>query len=113
MIEAFGLICTCLCSPEDQWSLSTKYAHLQSVISEIIDETTLYINTPWAHLLSWDDHSVITLAPLHKYVNAPNNFRVPTSSVSLFIDCTIHNVSRRHLSRTGLYWLQKVLQDEF
>ena len=51
-IEAMGLVCAQLHSPEDQWSLSTKYVCPQSVISKITIETTSYINTCWAHLLS-------------------------------------------------------------
>src|SRR5882724_4331612 len=89
-IEAMGLICARLHSPEDQWSLSTKYARPQSAISEITNETASYINTRWAHLLFWDDHSVVSPEALHKYADALTDFRAPTSSVSLFIDCTIH-----------------------
>jgi len=88
-IKVIGLICTPLCTPEDQQGLSTKYMCLLSMILEITNETASYINTCWAHLLSWDNHGIISPAALHKYANALNNFRAPTSLVSLFIDCTI------------------------
>src|SRR5882724_9482515 len=91
-IEAMGLICAKLHSPEDQWSLSTKYVCPQSVISEIMNETASYINTHWAHLLFWDNHGIVSPEALHKYADALTNFGAPTSSVSLFIDCTIHQM---------------------
>src|SRR5882672_9994464 len=59
-IEAMGLICAQLHSLEYQWSLLTKYMHPQSAISEIMNETTSYINTCWAHLLSWDGHGIVS-----------------------------------------------------
>ena len=89
-IEAMGLICIHLCSPEEQWSLSTKYVCPQSVTSQSTNNTTSYFNTHWAHLLSWDNHSIVSPAALCKYVDMLNNFGAPPSLVSLFIDCTIH-----------------------
>ena len=69
-LEALGLLCAWLRSPEDQWSLSTKYRCPQSAISEITNETADYINTRWEHLLHWDDTGVLSPANLQKYANA-------------------------------------------
>ena len=55
-----------------------------------MNKTTSYICTHWAHFLSWDNHGVISLEAFHKYADVLNDFGTPTSSVSLFINCTIH-----------------------
>ena len=102
-IEVMDLICTQLHSPEDQWSLSTKYMCPQSVISKIMNEMASYINTCWVHLLSWDGHGVILPEALCKYADMLTVFRAPTSSVSLLIDCTIHQMCHPGIFQELIY----------
>ena len=42
----------------------------------------------------WDDHGVVSPEALHKYADTLTDFGAPTSSVSLFIDCTIRQMCR-------------------
>jgi hypothetical protein len=88
-LECIRLLCARLRSPEDQWSLSTKYARPQCAISEITNETAAHINTRWSHLLSWDRDGVMSPEALQRYAHALEDFNAPTSSIALFIDCTI------------------------
>ncbi|KAF8585288.1 hypothetical protein K439DRAFT_1230588, partial [Ramaria rubella] len=88
-IECIGLLCAHLCSPEDQWSLATKYAHPQSAISEITSKTTSYIDSMWHHLLDWDDTGIVSPSMLQSYTDALHVFGAPSRSLFSFIDCTI------------------------
>jgi nuclease HARBI1 len=97
-IECLGLLCARLRSPEDQWSLSTKYSRPQSAISEITNETASYINQRWSHLLGWDREGVVSPDALRIYADALAAFGMPSSSIALFIDCTI-----RQTCRPGVY----------
>jgi hypothetical protein len=58
-LEALALLCVRLCSPEDQWSLATKYARPQLAVSEITNETMQFINKQWVHLLDWDSRGIL------------------------------------------------------
>src|SRR5882724_9248313 len=51
----------------------------------------------------WDDHGVVSLEALRKYADALTNFGAPTSSVSLFIDCTIHQTCRPGIFQELIY----------
>ena len=104
-LESFTLLCARLCSPEDQWSLATKYARTQSAISQIVNETASFINTRWDHLLRWDSQGLLSPERLQVYARALHNFGAPTQSIFGFIDCTIHQTCRpvrqQELAYTG------------
>ncbi|KAF8583052.1 hypothetical protein K439DRAFT_1647367 [Ramaria rubella] len=93
-LECIALLCSRLRNPEDQWGLATKYAHPQSVILEITNETARYINDRWSHLLDWDDTGVVHPSRLHAYATALGEFSAPTTMVFRFIDCTICQTCR-------------------
>ncbi|KAF8584779.1 hypothetical protein K439DRAFT_1293813, partial [Ramaria rubella] len=82
-IECITLLCAHLHTPDDQWSLSTKYVWLQSAILEITNEMASYIDYAWNHLLDWDDKGVVSLEALQSYVDSP------LQSLFGFIDCMI------------------------
>ncbi|KAF8582925.1 hypothetical protein K439DRAFT_1647407 [Ramaria rubella] len=88
-IECIGLLCVHLRSLEDQWSMATKYARPQSVISEITNETASYIDSTWHHLLDWDDKGIVSPSMLQFYADALHVFGAPSQSLFGFIDCTI------------------------
>jgi hypothetical protein len=91
-IESLGLLCAHLRSPEDQWSLSTKYMCLQSAISEITNETTTFINAQWGHLLIWDKHGILSSKALRRYADVLHRFGCPSLTVFGFLDCIIHQM---------------------
>jgi hypothetical protein len=93
-IESLGLLCARLRSPEDQWSLSVKYACPQSAISEIINETAGFIDQEWSHLLVWDGNGILSPSALRTYADVLHAFGAPTHSVFGFLDCTIHQMCR-------------------
>jgi hypothetical protein len=102
-LEALGLLCARLCSPEDQFSLSTKYARPQSAISEITNETAAYINTTWGHILDWDVHGLVSPDALCTYATALHAFGTPMRSVVGFLDCTIQKTCHPHTNQELLY----------
>jgi hypothetical protein len=102
-LEALGLLCTRLHSPEDQFSLSTKYARPQSAISEITNETAAYINTTWGHILDWDVHGLVSPDALRTYAAALHAFGAPMCSIVGFLDCTIRKTCRPHTNQELLY----------
>ncbi|KAF8587813.1 hypothetical protein K439DRAFT_1645752 [Ramaria rubella] len=88
-IECISLLCACLGSLEDQWSLVTKYACPQSAISEITNDTASYIDLTWHHLLDWDDKGIVSPSMLQSYADALHAFGAPSWSLFGFINCTI------------------------
>jgi hypothetical protein len=81
-----------LCSPEDQWSLVTKYVCPQSAISEITNKTVTFIDRQWAHLLCWDAEGILSPVALQSYANTLYAFGAPSHSISMFLDCTIRKM---------------------
>ncbi|KAF8587376.1 hypothetical protein K439DRAFT_1645863 [Ramaria rubella] len=102
-LECLRLLCTHLRSPEDQLSLSMKYACSQSVISEITNRTATHINLYWSHLLDWDYDRVVSPAMLHSYVNALSVFGAPSRSVFGLLDCTIHQTCQPFIHQWLVY----------
>ncbi|KAF8517096.1 hypothetical protein JB92DRAFT_2547751, partial [Gautieria morchelliformis] len=98
LIRVISLLCARLQSPEDQWSLSTKYHRPQSTISQITNETASFINARWGFLLDWDRHGLLSPEKLGEYADALYNFGAPCRSVFGFIDCTI-----RQTCQPGMY----------
>jgi hypothetical protein len=88
-IESIGLLCACLRSPEDQWSLATMYACPQSAISEIITTTAGFINKWLGFLLRWDADGILSPNMLCHYADALYAHGAPTLSLYSFINCTI------------------------
>ena len=66
-LEALALTCTRLHSPEDQWTLVTKYCQPQSAISQITHEVILYINKAWGHLLQFNFNGVLSPQVMTQY----------------------------------------------
>jgi hypothetical protein len=104
-IKSLVLLCARLRSPEDQWSLFTKYARPQSVISEITNETATFINAQWGHLLVWDEHGILSPEALRRYADVLHRFGCPSPSVFGFLNCTIRRTCRpiefQELAYTG------------
>ncbi|KAF8582037.1 hypothetical protein K439DRAFT_1618613 [Ramaria rubella] len=104
-IECISLLCARLRTPNDQWSLSTKYVHLQSAISEIMNEMALFVDYTWRHLLDWDDKGVVSPECLQTYADSFHAFGAPSHSLFGFIGCTIWQTCRpgmfQELAYTG------------
>ncbi|KAF8574357.1 hypothetical protein K439DRAFT_1624386 [Ramaria rubella] len=103
-IECISLLCDRLHMPDDQWSLSTKYACPQSAISDIIT-TASFVDYTWRHLLDWDDKGVVSPECLQTYTDSLHAFGAPSHSLFGFIDCTIWQTCRpgmfQELAYTG------------
>ncbi|KAF8572848.1 hypothetical protein K439DRAFT_1253412, partial [Ramaria rubella] len=93
-LESFALLCAHLRSPDMQWALVSKYDRLQSVVSEIINETACFINGHWGHLLDWDGSGLLHPHCLCEYMDALHAFRAPCKTIFGFIDCTIRPTCR-------------------
>ncbi|KAF8587963.1 hypothetical protein K439DRAFT_1658793 [Ramaria rubella] len=83
-----------LVCPEDQYSLSMKYARSQSAISEITNKTAAHIDSCWSQLLDWDHEGVVSPAVLQSYVDALSVFGAPSRSVFGYLNCTIRQTCR-------------------
>ncbi|KAF8574648.1 hypothetical protein K439DRAFT_1371858 [Ramaria rubella] len=105
VLECLGLLCAHLQSPEDQHSLSMKYACSQSVISEITNRTAAHIDAHWLHLLDWDHEGVVSPAALQSYVDALSMVGAPSWSIFGYLDCmicqTCHLSYHQHLVYMG------------
>ncbi|KAF8573009.1 hypothetical protein K439DRAFT_1376765 [Ramaria rubella] len=88
-LESFALLCAHLCSPDTQWALVSKYDRPQSAVSEIINETTCFINNHLGHLLDWDGSGLLHPNRLHEYADALHAFGAPCKTIFGFINCTI------------------------
>ncbi|KAF8484362.1 hypothetical protein JB92DRAFT_2575873, partial [Gautieria morchelliformis] len=102
-LESLALLCAWLRSPEDLWSLATKYAQPQLAISQIVNETASFINSRWGHLLDWDHEGLLGPANLRMYADALHAFSTPTHSVFGFIDCTIRQTCRPGTNQDLVY----------
>ena len=77
-LEALALTCTRFHSPEDKWTLATKYHQPQSAISQITHEVVSYINKAWGHLLQFNFNGVLSLQVMTQYAAALYSHRAPT-----------------------------------
>jgi hypothetical protein len=68
--------------------------HLQSAISEIVNEMAGFIDQEWSHLLVWDGDGILSPSALCTYADALHTFGAPTRSVFRFLDCTIRQMCR-------------------
>jgi hypothetical protein len=93
-LESLCLLCARLRSPEDLWSLATKYARPPAAISQIVNETASFINSRWGRLLQWDHDGILSPEKLKGYAAALHRFGAPTHTVCGFIDCTIQRTCR-------------------
>ena len=80
-LEALSLLCVHLQSLEDLYSLTIKFSHSPSSLSEIINAVAQHIEDTWGFLLEWDYKGIVSPATLRVYANTLTNFGSPRKSI--------------------------------
>jgi hypothetical protein len=102
-LEALALLCTCLCSPKDLLTLSTKYDCSQSTIMQLTDTVATVIMSTWVHLLDFDINGIFSPDTMASYAATLHTHGAPMHTVIGFIDCTICQTCRPIMSQNLVY----------
>lgn len=93
-VEALALTCARLATPGDIYDLVRDFDRSAAAISEIFNHTVRAIDDTWAHLLDFDNNSLLTPQKLSSYASAIHAAGAPLATVWGFLDCTIRRICR-------------------